>query len=151
MEDKDMEEKEKEEGKRLVAYIDGSSKGLYGYWMEGKTHIVRDCPMTNNQAEWLALYYLLLDLPYYSKCDVFSDSMLVVNQFNGDYQVRDENLRKIYDSCKTLVTLKHLKVRLNWVPRRDNVFGKILEKELAKDRFRRWQLGEGKENGYEEK
>ena len=143
MEDKEVGERKRKNQKRLTAYIDGSSKGLYGYWMDGKTHVVRDHPMTNNQAEWLALYYLLLDLPYYSECDVYSDSMLVVNQFNGDYQVKDEDLRRIYNSCKSLVVLKHLRVNLNWVPRKENKFGKILEKELAKERLRRWQLGEG--------
>lgn len=124
------------------AYIDGSSTGMYGYYLvqSKETFIIKDQPTTNNQAEWLALYALILDLPQGWKGTIYSDSLLVVNQFSGGYKIKNLELKRIHDSSKTLCFQKKLSLNVVWVPRERNIVGKKLERELAKDRKKRWQL-----------
>lgn len=128
------------------AFIDGSSTGMYGYYLvkNNETFIVKDLPKTNNQAEWLALYALILDLPKGWKGTVYSDSLLIVNQFRGNFRIKDLELKRIHDSSKTLCYQKNLDLDLVWVPRERNIFGKKLERELAKERKKRWQARNGR-------
>jgi ribonuclease HI len=122
-------------------YIDGSSAGLYGYYetQTGKAVIIEDdMELTNNQAEWLALYALVLDLPDDWEGTVYSDSELVVNQFNGEYAIRDPELRRIAKLVRTVCESKHLRLRLVWIPREENEAGKEIERRLARRRVARW-------------
>ena len=123
------------------AWVDGSSTGMYGYYLmpEKETFIIKDQPITNNQAEWLALYALILDLPQAWKGTVYSDSLLVVNQFRGQYKIKNPELLRIRDLSKTLCFQKELKLNVVWVPRELNIVGKKLDRELAKERKKRWQ------------
>ena len=60
---------------------------------------------TNNYAEYSALLCALRFAVYYaaaSELDVLADSELVVKQINGEYQVRNEGIRPLYDSATTL-------------------------------------------------
>jgi len=108
--------------------------------MDGETFIIKEnTPMTNNAAEWTALYALILDLPQEWKGTVYSDSLLIVNQFRGNFRIKDPELKRIHDSSKMLCTQKKLDLNLVWVPREKNILGKKLERELAKERKKRWQ------------
>jgi len=129
------------------AHIDGSSAGMYGYYLvqSKETWIVKDQPMTNNQAEWLALYSLVLDLPQGWKGTVYSDSLLIVNQFKGLYRIKDPELKRIHDSTKMLCSNKSLILNVVWIPREKNILGKKLERELAKGRKKRWKLEKERE------
>ena len=118
--------------KSNIAYIDGSSAGMYGYYYKGKTMIVKTKPLTNNQAEWLGLYSLLSDLPHNWNGIIYSDSLLVVNQWKGVYRIKNEQLKEIANTCRQLVIVKHLHFSLEWISREKNIFGKILERELRK-------------------
>lgn len=126
---------------RNIAFIDGSSTGIYGYYLEPekKTFLIRDHPVTNNQAEWLGFYALIVDLPLSWEGTVYSDSLLVVNQFNGVYRLKNTELIRLAGLCKSLIQEKDLKITLAWVPREKNIFGKIIEKELMKERKQRWE------------
>ena len=112
----------KEEEKE-IAYIDGSSLGLYGYQIRGKKTIIRDHKMTNNTAEFMALYYLLVNVPFYSSWIVYSDSQLLVNAWNGSFDLKAPHLIRLLSSCRTLVKYKHLKIDLKWIPRERNLMG----------------------------
>ena len=119
--------------KRSEAFIDGSGKGYYGYMLDGKSRILSDySPGTNNQNEWMGLYLLLLDVPDKMKINVFSDSQLVVNQYNGKWIINSPYLQTCFSMCKVLVKLKEIDMVLTWVPRERNEFGKVLEKELRR-------------------
>ena len=121
----------------MRAYIDGSSKGLYGYKLRNELKLLRDYPMSNNQAEWLALLYLLMDLEPDTKITIFSDSQIVVNQYAGLWETKDETLKHLKEVCRLVVELKRLKISLKWVCRKENEFGKYLEKLLVKERRKR--------------
>jgi len=94
--------------------------------------IVKTKPLTNNQAEWLGLYSLLSDLPHNWNGIIYSDSLLVVNQWKGVYRIKNEQLKEIANTCRQLVIVKHLRFSLEWISREKNIFGKILERELRK-------------------
>ena len=115
----------------MRAYIDGSSKGIYGYVITtngGNRKTVRDHPMTNNQAEWLALLVLLMELENNTEITILSDSQIVVNQFTSTWETKNETLKHLKEVCLLIARTKRLKVNIGWVPRNENVYGKYLEK-----------------------
>ena len=105
---------------------------------------------TNNEAEYLALLRLLKLLAVHVKAVpsrttasqgiwIYSDSEVMVNQLNGDYKVKEDRLRKLWDEAKELV--KDIgTVRLQKIPREENLAGLWLEgklqgKEMAPEEF----------------
>jgi len=99
------------------------------YLEDFSKHIHYPSGGTNNIAEWEAFKQALLvcnDLRditilmgYECKFTIFSDSEIVVNQFYGKYQIREESFQKYYDECKELFDylqiseLKHILRHLN--------------------------------------
>lgn len=111
-------------------YIDGSSEGFYGYIIDGEEPVIFHEPdeLTNNQAEWLALYSLVVSLPVGWEGVVYSDSQLVVCQFKGEYQINAFHLKQIHDLVKHICKAKNLSLELVWIPREENILGRILDK-----------------------
>lgn len=60
---------------------------------------------TNNIAEYQAVLWGLSQARQRDclKLKVFSDSLLLVKQLNGEYQVKNANLREIYQKIKRLI------------------------------------------------
>src|ERR1044071_8224182 len=91
---------------KLDAFIDGGSRGNpgeagIGVYVPGVARIAEYLgTATNNFAEYSALLSALR-FAVFSHCEslsVFADSELVVKQINGEYQVRNEGIRPLYDS-----------------------------------------------------
>lgn len=153
--------------KIFIAYIDGSgaeqkAKGMYGYLIT-KQGIYLDplAPVkeshwkpvikksesyiTGNAAEYLALKELIEFLPKNSVAIVYSDSRLVVCQVGGKlaptipcrWKCRNPRLRKLRDEILEIIEKKSLDVRLQWIPREENKFGKVLERLIRKKRKHR--------------
>lgn len=93
---------------------------------------------TNNEAEYYALIKALnmiqskWDVPEGSSkkgvepIKIHSDSLLIVNQVKGAYEVTDARLRTLCENVKTL--MKNLGfVKLEWIPREENYAGHWLE------------------------
>ncbi len=87
-------------------------------------------PMTNNQAEYLALKFGLEDLirtiekagkqPENYNVEVFGDSSLVIKQLRGEWKVKDSKMQPLYDG--TLKLLKRFRrTELNWHDRSNSV------------------------------
>ena len=76
---------------------------------------------TNNAAEYLALIYGLQEA-LKEKCDtitVKTDSELLARQINGQYKVRDQQLRLFFDlACHMIARFKHFEV--SHIPREQN-------------------------------
>src|SRR6476660_3336401 len=92
---------------RLEAYIDGGSRGNPGEAGVGVhfTGVVRIAEYlgtgTNNFAEYSALL-TALRFAVFSRCEelqVFADSELVVKQITGEYQVKNEGIRPLYQTA----------------------------------------------------
>ena len=117
------------DSKVLNIYTDGASRGNPGaaacaYLIEqdGMPTIEEaDClgQMTNNQAEYTALVRALeraLQLGAQHRLLIHSDSELMVKQMNGEYRVKNEELRDLYrQACKLRdrfdgsVTIRHVR------------------------------------------
>ena len=113
----------------LTIHTDGASRGnpgdaafAYVIARDGKPPIEEaDClgQMTNNQAEYTALVRALehaLELGPHHHLMVHSDSELLVKQMNGQYRVKNEELRGLYEEAQELrkrftggVTIRHVR------------------------------------------
>jgi ribonuclease HI len=104
------------EGERLVLRTDGASRGNPGpaaagvvIEREDGTLLARGKKylgiLTNNQAEYHALRLGLLAVARYrpSAVQIYMDSELVVRQMTGQYRVKDETLRPLYDEVRQQV------------------------------------------------
>lgn len=94
---------------------------------------------TNNEAEYYALIKALNMIqakwPELGSAStrkgvepikVFSDSLLIVNQVKGVYEVTDVRLRQLCDNVRAMMKkLGHVKIE--WVPREDNFAGQWIE------------------------
>ena len=92
---------------KLEAYIDGGSRGNpgeagIGVHFPGIVRISEYLGVgTNNYAEYSALI-AALRFAVFSRCDeldIYADSELVVKQIKGEYQVKNESIRLLYDSA----------------------------------------------------
>jgi len=98
---------------RLEAYIDGGSRGNpgeagVGVYFPGVVRIAEYLGTgTNNFAEYSALV-TALRFAVFTRCEelhVFADSELVVKQIQGEYQVKNESIRLLYDSAGRWIRL----------------------------------------------
>ena len=93
---------------KLEAYIDGGSRGNpgpagLGVYMPGYVRVAEFLgTQTNNYAEYSALL-CALRCAAFARCTelvVYADSELVVKQILGEYQVRNEGIRPLFDTAK---------------------------------------------------
>ena len=112
-------------------YADGASRfnpgpsgvGVVIYKEEEEVHTISEYigEATNNEAEYLAL---IKGLEYLLKVNELSvscylDSKLVVEQANGNYRVRAENLIPLNTQLFSLIKKFH-KIQFNHIPREKN-------------------------------
>jgi ribonuclease HI len=76
---------------------------------------------TNNVAEYKALEAAVLKALElgYQDIEINADSELMIKQLKGEYKVKNQDLKTIYDRIKTLLS-KFNKYILNHVPREQN-------------------------------
>tara|TARA_B100000953_G_scaffold286187_1_gene267401 strand:+ start:182 stop:640 length:459 start_codon:yes stop_codon:yes gene_type:complete len=118
---------------RLVAdiYIDGGTRGSRICLVDITDHKTiiktRGGEPTNNELEYLALLYALDYINNRHKKNnvtIHSDSKLVVNQINGDWEIKTDHLIPLYNKCIKRMTDK---IKIKWVRRDSNLAGIILE------------------------
>ncbi|WP_455279947.1 ribonuclease HI family protein [[Eubacterium] cellulosolvens] len=114
----------------MDVYVDGSGKnGTYCYVILGKKpKIFREELLTNNQAEYKAIIAALQELED-DEMTICSDSLLAVKQLEGEYKIRNPELRKLASKVRSLS--RDREVIFKWIPREENLAGKVLDK-LAK-------------------
>lgn len=118
--------------KKIIAYIDGASKGNPGeasigfiaYSENGailQKHGDGIGTATNNVAEYVALITALIKCFQYTpdKLEIRSDSLLLVRQMTGEYKVRDHHLQQFHFIASRL-TETYKKVVFVHVPREEN-------------------------------
>jgi len=134
------------DGQRLIVRTDGASRGNPGHAAAGVVIERADGSvkargkrylgvMTNNQAEYRALILGLRAVARYapSAVSVYLDSELVVKQMLGQYQVRDEYLRPLYDEARALARALP-RVSFTHVPRGKNALADQLANEALDER-----------------
>ncbi len=139
-------------GYDLLIYSDGGSRGNPGpsaigfVVCDGEDKVLMSHGKyigihTNNQSEYLALIEALERALTYSRGRIhcFLDSELIVKQLNGEYEVRDSGLQKLFLEVKRLEK-KFESVKYSYVPRNtgkhliaDRLVNKTLDYELKKN------------------
>ncbi len=119
----------------LNIYTDGGSRGNPGPAAVGvvirddKNKIIHQFSQTigtatNNVAEYqgviFALKYLIVAKLNPSTINFFLDSSLVVNQLNGLWKIKDENLKKLVSQVKELETVLATTINYTAIPREKN-------------------------------
>lgn len=111
----------------MKVYCDSSTKeGCYV--IEGGKPVILpyDHKVTVNEGEYLAVIAALTDALRRKKTHILllTDSQLVANQVNGAWQCNYEHLRVLRDKLRGLA--QNQNVEIAWVPREENLAGKIL-------------------------
>jgi ribonuclease HI len=99
----------------LTIHTDGASRGnpgdaAYAYVISREGSVLIEeagClgQMTNNQAEYTALVRALehaLEMGAEHRLLIYSDSELMVKQMKGEYRVKNEELRELYEQARNL-------------------------------------------------
>jgi ribonuclease HI len=115
-------------------YTDGSGsrpdgKGSAFAWacpQTGEKKVVREDGLTNNQAEYRGIIAALEECQAGSHVQILTDSQNTCFQLKGWHRVKDPHLAKLYERVCTLVQKKKMTVEFEWVPRRENLAGKLL-------------------------
>ena len=114
----------------ISVYVDGSGGpgGGYGYFVKesGESFYEKKPDITNNQAEYMAI---ISALNKYANSDeeitIYSDSKNTVNQLNHEFAINNEQLRDLAREAWAIMG-KISKLTILWVPRKDNLAGKML-------------------------
>lgn len=130
----------------MKVYVDGSPSRL-GYMAmterraesgkvisTAKPVIINSSSATSNIAEYRAVYEAIkgcksmkVEGQKIMSLEIISDSMLIVNQLNGEYAVRDPKMQKWYDKIMNIMNAPNVPIiTVLWVPRKRNKMGRIL-------------------------
>ncbi len=141
---------------KITIYTDGGARGNpgpagIGIVIDGlaggkKTFGEYIGETTNNEAEYRALIVALQKLKKLAgkkkleQVDCYADSELMVKQLNGEYKVKDTNLRglfmevlKLKSEFKVPILFHHIKRAQN--AEADELLNQVLDKETGKPRF----------------
>ena len=112
----------------INVYVDGSGgpSGGFGYFVKetGESFYEKKPEITNNQAEYMAIIVALKNLNY-EEITIFSDSKNTISQLNHEFAINNEKLRELAREAWSLIG-KFSKITLLWVPRKENLAGKML-------------------------
>lgn len=131
----------------INVFIDGGSRGNPGF--SGGGYVVLQNgkildkgseyfgEKTNNQAEYLALRMALRNIyEKFKDADIhcFMDSMLVVEQMNGNFKVKSPNIKQLFEEVRRIADqFKHFSI--SHVPREQNTMADKLANEAMDRRY----------------
>ena len=109
----------------VSVYVDGAGgeKSGYGFFIKetGESFYEEKSGITNNQAEYLAIITALKKFQdSLDEVVIFSDSKNTVNQLN-----HNEQLRNLAQEAWLLIP-KIPELKIKWIPRKENLAGKML-------------------------
>ncbi len=114
----------------ISVYVDGSGgeNSGYGYFVKetGESFYEKKPNITNNQAEYMAIIAALKKfLNSTEEITIFSDSKNTVSQLNHEFGINNEQLRVLAREAWNIIG-KFSNLTLTWVPRKENLAGKML-------------------------
>jgi ribonuclease HI len=128
--------KTKDQNPNTVARIfaDGSGcrpdgKGSSFAWLRedtGEKKITPKDSLTNNQAEYHAIFSALESLSPGSRAEILTDSENTCFQLRGERRVRDPHLAELNKQISDLIQKNGLDITFTWIPRRENKAGKLI-------------------------
>jgi len=114
----------------ISVYVDGSggANSGYGFFVKetGESFYEKKPDITNNQAEYLAIISALKKFVNSNEdIIIFSDSKNTISQLNHDFAINNEQLRVLAQEAWSIIG-KFSNITLTWVPRKENLAGKML-------------------------
>ena len=114
----------------VSVYVDGSGgeNSGYGYFVKetGESFYEKKPGLTNNQAEYKAIISALKKFENSSdEIIIFSDSKNTISQLNHEFAINNEQLRALAQEAWAIIG-KYSNLTLNWIPRKENLAGKML-------------------------
>ena len=114
----------------ISVYVDGSGgeNSGYGYFVKesGESFYEKKPNITNNQAEYMAIITALKKFVNSNdEIIIFSDSKNTISQLNHEFAINNEQLRVLAQEAWNIIG-KFSNLTLTWVPRKENLAGKML-------------------------
>ena len=114
----------------ISVYVDGSGglNGGFGFFVKetGESFYEKKPEITNNQAEYMAIISALNKfVDSNDEITIFSDSKNTVNQLNHEFAINNERLRDLAREAWNVMG-KFSNLSIVWVPRKENLAGKML-------------------------
>ena len=115
---------------KISIYVDGSggSNSGFGFFVKetGESFYEKNPEITNNQAEYVAIISALKKfVDTDNEIIIYSDSKNTVNQLNHEFAINNEKLRDLARES-WLIIGKFSNLSLVWIPRKENIAGKML-------------------------
>jgi len=115
---------------KISVYVDGSGgpNGGFGFFVKetGESFYGKKSEITNNQAEYLAILSALKKfVETNDEITIYSDSKNTVNQLNHEFAINNEKLRDLARESWVLIA-KFSSLSIVWIPRKENIAGKML-------------------------
>jgi ribonuclease HI len=114
----------------ISIYVDGSGgdDSGYGFYVKetGESFYEKRSNITNNQAEYLAIIAALKFVK--AKDDeviIYSDSKNTIAQLHHENAINNDQLRSLAREAWEIIA-KFSKIKLTWIPRKENLAGKML-------------------------
>jgi ribonuclease HI len=106
---------------------DGKGSGIAWYRVDKSQRHTEAIPgLTNNEAEYRAVISAVEALERNSEAEILTDSELVCCQFSGQWRVSNPMLSNLLCKLRTLAARKQVCIKLTWIPRRENLAGKMI-------------------------
>ena len=114
----------------LSIYVDGSGgpNSGFGFFVKetGESFYKKEPNITNNQAEYMAIISALKKFSgTIDEIIIYSDSKNTVSQLNHEFAINNDQLRNLARETWDLVA-KFPNLKINWIPRNQNLAGKML-------------------------
>jgi len=114
----------------LSIYVDGSGgpNSGFGFFVKetGESFYKKEPNITNNQAEYMAIISALKKFSGITdEIIIYSDSKNTVSQLNHEFAINNDQLRTLARETWDLIA-KFPKLKINWIPRNQNLAGKML-------------------------
>ena len=103
----------------MKVWVDANPSTVGWVTEGGDTRVIPIIERTNNEAEYAAVMMALRGIK--GVTEVLSDSQLIVNRLNRKWHIREDRLREY-----ALEIWKYKGVKFSWIPRKENLAGKLL-------------------------
>jgi ribonuclease HI len=104
----------------MKVYVDANPKAVCCVTEDGRTRYKElSGENTNNEAEYKAVIFAISQFP--EATQIFSDSQLIVRQLQHVYHIKEDRLREL-----ALQVWNNTSAEVEWLPRRENLAGKVL-------------------------
>ena len=114
---------------RIKVWVDGAPHEICVIIGSDEPIIIKNDYVTNTTGEYHALKTALESIKTYEKYVIYTDSQVVAFQMRGLYKINHEHLLLLKTECENIIEDRGLDIVIEWVPREQNLAGRILQRK----------------------